>query len=38
MIAYDERKIENFSRTPLFYKDYIIPFHAIKSVKKDDTG
>ena len=38
MIAYDERKIEIFSHTPLFYKDYIIPFHAIKSVKKDDTG
>ncbi len=38
LIAYDERKVEIFSRTPLFYKDIIIPFQAIKSVKKDDSG
>ena len=38
VIAYDERKIEILSRTPLFYRDIKIPFQAIKSVKKDDTG
>ena len=35
LIAYDERKIEIFSRMPLFNKDTTIPFQAIKSVKKD---
>ncbi len=38
LIAYDERKIEIFSRTPLFNRDTIIPFQAIKSVKKDTGG
>ena len=38
LIAYDERKIEIFSRTPLFNKNTIIPFQAIKSVKKDTGG
>ncbi|MAI57581.1 MAG: hypothetical protein CML56_01100 [Rhodobacteraceae bacterium] len=35
LIAYDERKIEIFSRTSLFNKETTIPFQAIKSVKKD---
>ena len=38
LIAYDERKIEIFSRTPLFNKETTIPFQAIKSVKKDTSG
>ena len=38
LIAYDERKIEIFSRTPLFNKDTTIPFQVIKSVKKDTGG
>ena len=38
LIAYDERKIEIFSRTPLFNKDTTIPFQLIKSVKKDTGG
>ena len=38
LIAYDERKIEIFSRTPLFNKDTTIPFQAIKNVKKDTGG
>ena len=38
LIAYDERKIDIFSRTPLFSKHTTIPFQAIKSVKKDTAG
>ena len=38
MIAYDERKIDIFSRTPLFDKHITIPFQAIKSVEKDTSG
>ena len=38
LIAYDERKIEIFSRTPLFNKDTTISFEAIKSVRKDTGG
>ena len=38
MIAYDERKIDLFSRTPLFDKYITIPFQAIKRVKKDNSG
>ena len=38
LIAYDERKIDIFSRTPLFSKHTTIPFQAIKSVKKDTGG
>jgi hypothetical protein len=38
LIAYDERKIDIFSRTPLFNKHTTIPFQAIKSVKKDTSG
>lgn len=38
VISYDERKIEIFNHTPLFSKDTTIPFHAIKTVKKDAAG
>ena len=38
VIAYNEKKIEIFSCTSLFNRDIKIPFQAIKSVKKDDTG
>lgn len=38
LITYDEKRIKIFSRTPLFHNNIIIPFQAIKSVKKNDTG
>ena len=38
LIAYDERKIDIFSRTPLFDKHITIPFQAIKTINKDTSG
>ena len=37
-VAYDERKIEIISSNLFFKKETIIPFHAIKTVKKDAAG
>ena len=38
VISYDERKIDIFSRTPLFDKHITIPFQAIKTINKDTSG
>ena len=38
LIAYDKRKIEIFSRTPLFNKNTTVPFQTLKNVTKDTGG